>query len=112
MSRKYVITATCFDKRGRVLASAVNDYTKSNPWQKELSVISGMSDQRIYLHSEIAALLKCRGKEVYLLKVERYNKEGKPMMAFPCPSCQIGIKISGVKKVLFTTEEGFKEWTV
>lgn len=113
MSKKrYCITATAFDKRGRPLSMATNSYQKSNPAQKHYSILAGMSEQRIYLHSEIACLLKAKGAKVHTLKIERYDNDRKPKLSWPCPSCQLFIKEYGVKKVIFTTEEGFKEWII
>lgn len=113
MSKKrYVITASAINKRGRVISQATNSYQKSNPKQKQFSILAGMSDKRIYLHSEIASLLRARGAYVHTLKIERYDSQGNPKLAWPCPSCQLFIKEYGVKRVVFTTEEGFKEWIV
>lgn len=33
-------------------------------------------------------------------------------LAFPCESCQAAIKLAGVKKVIFTSEDGWKVWNV
>ena len=110
--KKFQITATAFDKRGRVISRATNDYNKSNTWQKSLSLACGFSEERIYLHSEVLCLLRAKGKQVHTLKVERYGAGGEPRVAFPCLSCQLAIKQSSVKRVVFTTEEGFKEYLV
>lgn len=114
MRKKYQIVTTAYDKRGRIIARGFNQYQKSNTWQKELSVKAGMSDERIFIHSEVDCLIKVRNlrKSAYSLKIERYDANGNPKTAFPCPSCQLAIKISGVKIVYFTDEEGIKEWIV
>lgn len=115
MSKKrYVITASAFDKKGRLLASGCNKYYKSNTWQKELSILAGLSEDRIYIHSEVDCLIKVRNnrKTAHILRIERYDSNGQPKNAFPCKSCQIAIKLSGVKLVYFTTEDGIKEWIV
>ena len=112
MKKRYCITATAFDKRGRLLAQADNSYSVSHPIQQKYSIMAGLSDKRIYLHSELLCLIRVKGVKVHTLKVERYDRAGKPKLSFPCPSCQLFIKEHGVKRVLFTTEEGFKEWIV
>jgi len=112
MTRKVNILSTAYDKKGNVISRGGNSYSKSNTWQKELSIKAGMSEERIYLHSEVDCLLKAKGKKIHTLKIERYGSQGEPRIAFPCPSCQLAIKLSGVKKVIFSTEEGFKEWLV
>lgn len=112
--KRYNIISTAYDKNGNIVARGKNDYNKSNTWQKELSIACGLDEERIYLHSEVACLIAARNlrKRVHTLKVERYDFEGNPKMAFPCVSCQLAIKLSKVKKVIFTTEEGYKEWLV
>ena len=113
MSKKrYSITCSALNKRGYVISSATNSYKKSNPKQKQFSILAGMSDQRIYLHSEIACLLRAKGADVHTLKIERYDSNGNPKLSWPCPSCQLFIKEYGVKRVIFTTDDGFKEWIV
>lgn len=114
MSRKVSILTTAYDKKGNIIAASTNDYERSHPWQKKLSLQCGLSEERIYLHSEVACLLKVRSmrKQAYTLKVERRGKLGELRLAFPCLSCQAAIKLAGVKTVIFSTEEGFKEWIV
>jgi deoxycytidylate deaminase len=62
----------------------------------------------------VACLLKAISfrKQVDVMKVERYGKDGRMRMAFPCESCQAAIKSAGVKRVMFTTEDGWKQWLV
>lgn len=114
MSRKVVVLTTAYDRKGNILAVATNDYSRSHPWQKELSIQCGLSDERIYLHAEVACLLKVRSarKQAHTLKVERYGRKGEMRLAFPCESCQAAIKLAGVKKVIFTSEDGWKVWNV
>ena len=114
MRKKYHIVSTAYDKGGNVISRGYNQYTKSNTWQKELSLLAGLSEERIFLHSEVSCLIRARnlGKKVHTLKIERYGVDNSPKIAFPCKSCQIAIKLSGVKKVIFTTDEGFSEWLV
>lgn len=98
---KPITTATVFDKRGRVLAVAQNSYVKTHPLQASLAKQVGQP-HRIYLHAEVAALLKCDWKKVGSMLVARYNREGKPMNATPCPVCQSLINKIGVKNVWHT----------
>ena len=114
MGRKVIVKTTAYDRKGKVLAVSTNDYERSHPWQKKLSLQCGLSEERIYLHSEVACLLKVRSirKRAHSLRVERRGKFGELRLAFPCLSCQAAIKLAGVKIVIFSTEEGFKEWIV
>ena len=102
MSRKrYIITAKCFDKKGRLLSIGMNDYKKSHPIQSYYAKLVGLSE-KIYLHAEIQALLRAGDKKVYKIVVERYDYQGKPVNAEPCPICKAAIKAWGVTKVEFT----------
>lgn len=85
-----------------MLASSFNSYEKTHPLMAYFAKKVG-HPMRVYLHAEVAALLKCKGKEVHRIHVERYGKkDGKPMMAMPCPVCQEAIKAFGVKVVSYT----------
>lgn len=112
--KRHIIFTTAYDKRGVKICSSTNDYNLSHPYQKKLSVKVGMSEERIFLHSEIRCLLKAASlrKKVHTLKVERYDSEGNPKLSYPCISCREGVRMAGVKKVIFTTEDGFEEWIV
>lgn len=109
MSKKrYVITATAYDRRGNILSKKQNDYKRSHPLQREMSIRAGLSEERIYLHSEIAAIVaasKTR-KKIHTLFIERYDSEGCPKLARPCPSCMEGISLAGIKRIIYTTEDG------
>ena len=114
MSRKVVVLTTAYDRKGNILAVTTNDYHRSHPLQKKLSIQCGLSEERIYLHAEVACLLKVRSmrKQAHTIKVERYGRKGEMRLAFPCESCQAAIKLAGVKKVIFTSEDGWKVWNV
>lgn len=101
MSRKYDITATCYDKKGRVLSIGKNSYTKTHPMQAHFAKQVGMHE-RTFLHAEIKALLRSGDKQVHAIRIERYAKDGKPMNAAPCPICQKAINAWGVKEITHT----------
>ena len=109
--KRYKIHTTAFDKKGRVICKGQNEYIKSNPWQKHLSIKAGLSEERVFCHSEVKTLLIAKNlkKKVHTLKVERYDCNGNPRLAMPCPSCMIAIHLTGVKRVIFTSEDGWKE---
>ena len=102
MKPKYKITATCYDKRGRVISKGVNDYARSHPLQAHFAKLVGQ-EERIYLHAEIKAIISARGKPIHKIRVERYNHKGEQRLAFPCPVCQQAIKHAGIKLVEYTT---------
>lgn len=108
--RRYEITATCFDKRGRVLATGVNNYQKSHPLMKHFAVLAGESPAKHYQHAEFVACLAARGKDIDSILVQRYDADGKTKLAKPCPTCQGMLRAFGVKVVKFTTEKGIGEY--
>ena len=95
-----LITATIYNARGRVIAKAVNSYTKTHPKQAKFAQQAG-NPKAVFLHAEIAALVKCR-EQPYKIKVERYTKDGKPANAEPCGICKLAIKEAGIKLVEYT----------
>ena len=110
--KKFVIKATALDKKGVVLAIALNDYTKSSPYQKSLSLRAGLSEMRTSVHAEVLCLVRAKrkhpNKRVHTLLIERYDSEGKPRLAKPCASCELAIRDSGVQIVLYTSESGIQ----
>ena len=99
--KRYFILAKCYDKKGRLLSAAFNSYTKTHPLQAYLASKVGHVSQTC-LHAEIAAILKCRGKPIYRITTERYDRNGLPANAKPCPICQLAIKMFGITKVEHT----------
>jgi tRNA(Arg) A34 adenosine deaminase TadA len=102
MSRKkYTIFAKCFDKRGRLISVGMNNYRKSHPIQQHFANLVGLHE-KIFLHAEIQALLRAGDKKVHRILVERYDKQGNPANAEPCPVCKAAIKAWDVQVVDFT----------
>lgn len=99
MSRQE-ITASIYDRKGRLLAVGYNSYTKTHPRQAFLARACGQPE-KAFLHAEIAALVKCRGIP-YSIYVERRNKQGQTRLAAPCTICQMAIRLAGIKKVSYT----------
>ena len=106
--KKFEIVSTTFDKRGYVIASAFNDYNKSHPLMKILGERVG-KPENVYLHSEVLALLRSKDKTVDSIVVKRYDSKGEMTLAKPCVICQEALKMFGVKKVIYTTKNGWME---
>jgi deoxycytidylate deaminase len=102
MCTQYEIIATCYDKKGRRLSSATNSYSITHPLQAKYAAKVG-HQHRIYLHAEIAAIIKAKKKQIHKIKVERYDSKGNPKLAAPCPICQEAIRIANIKFVEYTT---------
>ena len=107
--KRFNLFATCFDKRGRVISSGQNDYKKSHPLMKSLSVQLGEHPDKIYLHAEVQALLKAGDRNVHSVLVQRFNAKGEPALAKPCKVCSKALKMYGVKVVRYTSEDGIIE---
>lgn len=102
MSKKYNLTATAYDKRGRVLAVAVNDYTKTHPRQKHYAVLAGLPEKE-NLHAEILCIIRAlRVGTPYKISVSRFGKDGRHLNAEPCPICKLAIKEAGISMVEYT----------
>lgn len=82
------LTAVVMDKRGRPLSIGRNSYTRTHPLQARAAARVGQPE-RIYIHAELDAILKCRDiDKAYKIFISRYNKQGQPVNAKPCLSCQ------------------------
>lgn len=108
--KKFVITATTFDRKGRVIASGINEYNRSHPLQKYFSIKAGQSEQKCWKHAELSAILNSKGKDIHSIFVQRFAADGSFALAKPCPSCQEAIKAFGIKSVSYTTPEGIKHY--
>lgn len=62
------------------------------------------------LHAEISAIIKSKedltGCTIY---VYRETKLGNLGMARPCPSCLSAIQEAGIKRICYSTENGYRE---
>lgn len=84
-------------KRGKIIAEAANEYSRSHPKQKHYSLRAGMSEHRCFLHSEILCIIraaKVNPKNCKLI-VGRVGATGKPLDSYPCQSCRIAIRECG-----------------
>jgi deoxycytidylate deaminase len=102
MKKKYNITAFLYDKKGNILSVGKNSYVKSHPVQARLAKQMGM-EHRHFLHAEISALIRCkRLDKAHSMFVCRFDREGNPANAKPCPICQEAIRMAGIKEVRWT----------
>jgi len=93
------------DAKNMVVATAENNPVKSHPLQARYADQVGLG-KKIYLHSEIAALVKSRcntPKHLYVVRMKADNTFG---MARPCPVCMEAIKASGVEVIYYSGYDG------
>jgi len=110
--KRYEIVATCFDRKGRVLGTGVNDYSRSHPLAKHFAIVAGESEQKDKVHAELAAVLASGRKNIHSIFVQRFHNNGTMAVAAPCPTCKAMLKGFGVKIVRYTHPEGIKEYQV
>ena len=101
MKKRFLILAKTYDKKGRMLSSAYNDYKRSHPIQAYFAARVG-KPHCIFLHAEIHAILRAKGKPIHRLTIERYNVKGEAVNASPCPICLEAIKAFSIKIVEHT----------
>jgi tRNA(Arg) A34 adenosine deaminase TadA len=94
-------------KKGKIVAEATNLEKKSHPEQARWANKAG-KPQNIYLHAEIAALVKCCTADTIV--VARVDKKGNVKMARPCPICALAIKASTIETVFYTTDRGVETY--
>ena len=99
--KKFKIKATCYDKKGMVISVGYNNYLKTHPKMAELAERVDLIDKR-FLHAEVAAIIKAKGKPIHKISVERYDAAGNPKLAKPCPVCELAIKLAGIQFVEYT----------
>lgn len=99
-TKRYNITALAYDRKGVLVAVGKNSYVKTHPMQARYARLVGRP-QAVYLHAEMAALIKARGK-VHRLVVTRFDSEGKAVSAKPCSICQRALKDYGVVHIEHT----------
>jgi deoxycytidylate deaminase len=88
-------------KGNKILSAGVNKIkthpSSNHPWKMT--------------HAELDAILGCNredlvGADLYLF---RQNKNGKLACSKPCKYCQELIRLSGIKRVIYTNEGSYKE---
>lgn len=95
----------------RIISSGCNS-TKTHPLQRKLNKERFDTDSsRHSLHAEVSALLPLIKEDIDFSKVEVYTHRnyanGKNAMSRPCPSCMKLIKNLGIKKIHYTTFDGY-----
>jgi len=95
----------------RIISSGYNSGTKCDAMQARLD----MDRYGVYcpgkVHAECSALLPLIKGRVNLknasIYIYREHKDGTTAIAKPCPSCMKLIKKCGIKKINYTTEDGY-----
>lgn len=91
--------------RGRPITAGVNDQYKTHPKIRQFSQVKT-------LHAEAACLFKVKDPEIIKdceLVVYREDRQGNMANSRPCEVCQAMFRYYGLKKVTYSTAEGWKE---
>jgi deoxycytidylate deaminase len=95
----------------RVVSSGTNSDTKTHPLQKQYNKYRFAADSPHKCHAELIALLPLIKDNVDLsnasIFVYRKHKNHRLACARPCKSCMNLIKDVGIKRVFYTTEDGY-----
>lgn len=99
--KQYNLTAIITDKRGNILSIGKNSYVKTHPLQAKYAKRAG-KDGAIFLHAEIAAIVKCKDlSKAHKITVMRIEN-GKELLAKPCKICMDAIQDAGIRYVEHT----------
>jgi len=107
---RHLVSAVITDSCGKIISKASNSYNKTHPLQAKHACKTSKPD-KIYLHAEIAALVKCH-KMPHTLYVFRFLRDGNMALAKPCPVCDLALREAGVKKVIYTSDSGLVEYVI
>ena len=93
--------------KNKPVTQGVNQDTKSHPLQARLAEMVGLSE-KIYLHAEISALIKCKSDVDTIVVARLGGHSGDELRnAKPCPICSLALKEAGIEHIYYTTDEGF-----
>lgn len=107
MKTRYVINASCFDKKGRLISVGVNNYKKSSTFMKRFAELAG-EPYKIYWHAECLAIYRGlkQTKDIHSLVVTRFDSCGNLKNSRPCKTCTTVIEFFKIPNVYYSTEEG------
>lgn len=103
-SKPYSVGSIICDKKGNILSFGTNSYCKTHPMQKQFNM--KISEHKLFLHSEIDALVKLRSDNAHTMILARVTKTGMIKISKPCNGCFEAIKENGIKKVYYTNDFG------
>lgn len=100
INKRYNYVAIITNKKNKILSIGMNSYIKTHPLQAKYALKTGF-DGKIYLHSEIDALIRCKliPEKIFIVRTNRF---GEVRYAKPCPICMEAIKKYKVKEIFYT----------
>lgn len=98
--KKQRIYSIIVDKRGRIISSGTNSFTKSHSRQAYYAEKVGQQ-HKIFLHSEISAIVNCK-QQGYAIYTARVDRKGNPLPCAPCEVCQYALKDAKITNIYYT----------
>ena len=96
---------------GKICVAAANNCNKTHPIQLKYNHSAGITyKQRDYLHAEMSAMIKAFKAGYDLSKATLYiarTMHSGTGLAAPCGACRAAIKEFGIKKIVYTTYDGY-----
>jgi deoxycytidylate deaminase len=100
-NKKQRICAIITDKRGRIVSTGCNSYTKSHPRMAYYCEVT-KQQHKIFLHAELDAIIKTKRKIPNTIYIARVDKQGIPLPCQPCEICKLAIQDAGIKNIIHT----------
>jgi len=101
-AKKQRIYSIITDRHGRILATGTNSFSKSHPLQSYYCELATKEQHKIYIHSELQALVRLKGRKADTIYIARVNKKNEPIPGQPCPICRLAIHDAGIKEIITT----------
>ena len=101
----------------RTIIAQGHNQDKTHPLQQRYNIyrydVNGNHYYPSKMHAEMELISKIRYLDINFAEVEIYvyreTKSGKRAMARPCAACTKALKDLGIKKICYTTDDGFCE---
>ena len=94
----------------QIVSVGTNDY-KSHPLQKQLNRYRDCDITKLkhYIHAEISAILRSNEESLNGAYIFVYREDLNHMLAScrPCAACMAEIKHAGIKRIYYTTRDGY-----
>jgi len=104
--KRFNIVAATLDSHNNIIAVGKNSFIKTHPLQFKYANKLKNPDS-IYLHAEIAALIKSKGKnKIESIVVMRMGINGKILLAKPCTICTLALLEAKIKLVYYSNNQG------
>lgn len=99
------VGAVILDKKGNIIAKDTNKMRKTHPVQARYAWKANR-EEKVFLHAEISAIIRCRKAEPYKMFVARILRNGEPASSKPCEVCSLAIEEAGISYVHYLDEQG------